>query len=179
MPNDQTSQDNEKDWSRFNNIPLYTSLLFSYAMQYAHALEIEKSKVIRTLFAGFVFPNGFFMNNETLTTMRIINLTICGLTNDYDWQVIALPIEKEIGFWNGKESLIKWASVHGIPIEKTRSCITDAKHHCETCTPCRFRKRGFIKAGVLDKTLYLLYRVKPLNKLKKNSKYLGDGCVKN
>lgn len=139
---------------KWMGIPMYSNILFSYAVQYAYFLQITKKVKVRSIFSGFMATDGLVMKDETLTAMRMNNLEISILTDDFDWQVIALPLEKEIGFFYGKEEFIKWASLEGIPLEKTRSCIMWGKLQCGDCISCRMRKYTFGLAGVEDKTVY-------------------------
>jgi 7-cyano-7-deazaguanine synthase len=43
----------------------------------------------------------------------------------------------------------------GNPIFKTWSCYSNKKYHCGICESCDNRKKGFEKAGIVDKTKYL------------------------
>ena len=165
------------DKGRWRGIPVYTNLLFSYATQYAYFLEITKKINIRTIFAGFMLTDGTAMKDETLTAMRMNNLEVATLTDDFNWQFIALPIEKNIGFFYDKEIFIKWATSEKIPLEKTRSCIMWNKFHCGNCISCWAREAAFKKAGIDDKTVYLkdvnnllYYRI--FNFIKKSIKHI-------
>lgn len=143
---------NEK--GKWLGIPMYSSLLMNFAVQYGYYLEITKNIKTRTIFAGFMATDGLVMKDETLTAMRVNNLSIAELTEDYSWQIIALPIEKELGFFHGKEVFVRWAVDQGIPIEKTRSCIMWGKNHCGKCVSCFARKEAFKAAKVKDLTVY-------------------------
>ncbi len=142
---------------RWRGIPMYSALLVNYAVQYAYYLEITQQKTVRTIFAGFMATDGLVMKDETLTAIRMSNLTIAELTEDYSWQVISLPIEKELGFLYGKEQFIRWATAVGIPLDKTRSCIMWDRLHCGECISCFTRKEAFAKAKVADPTMYKQY----------------------
>lgn len=142
---------------RWRGIPMYSAMLINYAVQYAYYLEITQQKIVRTIFAGFMATDGLVMKDETLTAVRMSNLAVAELTEDYSWQVIALPLEKELGFLYGKEPFIRWATAVGIPLEKTRSCIMWDKLHCGECISCFTRKEAFAKAKVADPTIYKHY----------------------
>lgn len=143
---------------RWRGIPMYSAMLLNYAVQYAYYLEITQQKHIRTIFAGFMATDGLVMKDETLTAIRMSNLAIAELTEDYSWQVIALPLEKELGFLYGKAPFIRWATKVGIPLEKTRSCIMWDKLHCGECISCTTRKTAFATARIPDPTQYKRYR---------------------
>jgi 7-cyano-7-deazaguanine synthase in queuosine biosynthesis len=135
-------------------IPVYTNMLFSVAVQYAYYLEITTGVKVRTVIGAFMASDGWGIGDETLTAMRSINMTVCALTHDYSWRTIALPIEKDLGYFFDKEDFIKWAIIEKIPLEKTRSCIMWGKSHCGKCISCVARQNAFRRAGILDKTKY-------------------------
>lgn len=142
------------DLGQWRGIPAYTNILYSYALQYAQYIEITTSTKIRTIFGGFVKSDGKTMTDQTLTAIRAVNLSLCATTGDFSWQVIALPIEKELGFYYDKPVFIKWATKNHYPIEKSRTCIEPTPFHCGTCVSCIHRKHMFELAKVKDKTIY-------------------------
>lgn len=139
---------------RWMGIPMYSNLLVDYAVQYAYFLQVTRKIKIRNIFSGFMKTDGTVMKDETLTAVRVNNLTIAELTDDYSWQFIALPIEKEVGFFYEKKQFIQWANKENLPIEKTRSCIMWGSYHCGECVSCFTRKKAFEKAKIKDKTIY-------------------------
>jgi hypothetical protein len=153
--------------SQMRGIPVYSNMLISYAVQYAYFLQITRDLKIRTVFASFMLSDGTVMKDETLTAIRAVNLTVCSLTNDYHWQIISLPLEKNLGFFKDKDYFIKWGHENGIPLEKTRSCLKWDKDHCGNCLSCFVRKKSFLKAGVPDPTFYLTEKVSFKSKIKK------------
>lgn len=140
---------------QWRSIPVYSNLLFSYACQYGYYLELVEKIHTRTIFGGFMYSDGLVMKEETLTAMRAVNLSLCMLTDDFSWQVIALPIEKELGFAHDKHHFVGWANQHQLPLKKTRSCIMWNKHHCGNCISCHVRQVAFKKAGLEDETFYI------------------------
>lgn len=136
-------------------IPTYSSLLVNYAVQYAYFLEVNKKIKIRNIFCSFMPIDGTNFKYETLTALRSNMYNICNLTNDYSWQFTSLPLEKELGFFFEKETLIKWAKKYNLPIEKSNSCIKYSYYHCGTCGYCLFRKKSFKESSIYDKTIYL------------------------
>ena len=137
-------------------IPLYSAHLVFNAVQYCTFLELTEKVKIRTIFCSFVRSDGQALRYETLTAMRILTRTLCELTSNYEWQVTALALEKEMGFFWDKDVLIKWANERKYPIEKTFSCISNInyKSHCGECFFCKYRKLSFQRAKVQDKTKY-------------------------
>lgn len=139
---------------QWRGIPAYSSLLFSYALQYANYLEIKKDLKIKKIFSAFMPSDGIGMRDETLTAIRSINQNLCNITDDYGLQIISLPLEKELGFYHDKSTFIKWAMSKKIPIDKTTSCIMWGKNQCGECFACCKRKQSFIEAGYKDLTVY-------------------------
>jgi len=71
-------------------------------------------------------------------------------------------LRKNIKIWSpyreglSKSDLLKIGFKNmGDPIFNTWSCYSNKKYHCGICESCNNRKRGFEKAGIVDKTKYL------------------------
>jgi len=143
-------------------IPLFASLLTSYAVQYAYYLQHTKKLKIRTIFCAAVPSDSEQMAHHSLTGMRSIMLNMCCQTNDYSWQFSSPWVEKELSLYLGKDDLIKWADEKNIPIEKTWSCYIKHKQHCGRCVGCYSRQIFFKKAKVEDKTKYRPYYLEQL-----------------
>lgn len=135
-------------------IPMYSSILFEFAVQYSYFLELTKHIKIRTLFCGFMPSDAGLFSYETLTSLRQINLNICTLTRDLSWQTTSLALEKELGYFFNKDVLISWAMKNEIPIERTYSCIELDMNHCGYCAYCRLRKSYFKISSQNDSTVY-------------------------
>lgn len=142
---------------QWRGIPVYSGMLFSYAVQYSYYLEITKQVLSRTIFTSFMPMDGQAIRDETLTAVRSINMNVILLTGDQRWQTIALPLEREWGFFTGKSEFIKWAGSQDLPLDRTRSCIMWHRNHCGKCISCVPRKIAFKDAGVIDKTRYGIF----------------------
>lgn len=136
-------------------IPMYSSLLVNYAVQYAYYLEIKNAIKARTIFCGFMKIDGNNIRYETLTALRMNTMNIIHLTGDTRWQFTSLAIEKELGYFFNKETLIGYADTYHIPIEYAFSCIKFSYFHCGKCIYCQGRKKMFKRCGIKDKTIYL------------------------
>jgi 7-cyano-7-deazaguanine synthase in queuosine biosynthesis len=122
------------------------------AAEYAYSMQ-SKGVFPKTIFTSFM--NDDPPRHSTLTAVRMLNLLLCQVMGDYNWQVIAIPLERELGNYYGKEYYVKWAYEHGIPLEKTRSCYKDQSEHCGACYPaCQNRREAFKRAEVPDATIY-------------------------
>lgn len=135
-------------------IPVFTSLMGDYALQYAYYLYIREKILIRDIFCGVMPLDGRYFPYETLTGIRGANLSMCIQTKDYNWQYIPLFIERELGFYHEKAETIQWAQSKNIPLELTWSCFHKGIYHCGNCMGCRARIKAFLQARVPDKTRY-------------------------
>lgn len=134
--------------------PMRNSILVEYGVQYAFGMA-KKGIKIRDIFCSFVSCDGDFGAQTTLTGLRSLMHHVCVDMGDMSWQISALPIEKELGFYLDKDDLLKWADCENLPVEKTRSCFEDQNAHCGICYACKHRKKSFEDAGIDDKTIYL------------------------
>lgn len=161
-PNEIKKQYLQKKDTKINNNseqlwddPFFSIFHILYAAQYAYTLKLSRNINTKIIFSGFMKCDGERKIDHTLTTLRAIMLSLCTITQDFDWQVISLPLEKELGFFYDKDYFIKWATKHGLPIHKTRSsCLSDDYLQCGHCMVCNLRKFMFKKAEVEDKTKY-------------------------
>ncbi len=136
-------------------IPMYSSLLVNYAVQYAYYLEIKYAIRARSIFCGVMPGDGMHLRYENLTAMRMNTFNILTLTGDPDWQFTSIAIEKELGYYLNKEDLIRYSNFYSIPIQYSFSCIKYSYYHCGKCIYCQTKKKIFKNARVKDKTIYL------------------------
>lgn len=142
-----------------NTVPLTRKYLFPAFFPYQAALaalffDLQRNTKIRTIFCSILPTDGEYNASQTLTSIRGSALSLSTFTNDYTWQVISICFEKELGFLLYKSDLILWSYQHKIPIEHSYTCFRGTKLHCGECLVCKVRKKSFLKAGVLDKTVY-------------------------
>lgn len=147
--------------------PMRNSILTEYGVQYAFSLA-NHDKHVRNIFCSVVSSDGNYLYHSTLTAMRSLMFHIAVDMGDPSWQVTSLPVEKELGFYFDKDSLVKWASEHDLPLEKTRTCVELSEKHCGVCDCCYDRKRSFEVAGVRDLTEYIDNR--PSDQIRVNHK---------
>lgn len=133
--------------------PARNPIMFLAGMEYGYSLQSKG-----------VSPKALFIAEHkddtsihgSLTLMRITNLMMCCLLNDWNFQFISIPIERELGNLYGKDVFVKYADSIGLPLEHTRSCCDKTEIQCgECCMACFPRRMAFKKAGVEDKTKYL------------------------
>lgn len=135
-------------------IPFQPSLYMYHSLIYSYYLAETQNTQIKTIFGSWLKSNGFWHVYETLTSLRLLMLELCLMTKDFTWQFTSLPIEKELGFFYGKDFLIKWGFHHKLPLEKTWTCLHNKSVQCGQCSTCLGRQRGFSSAGIIDKTKY-------------------------
>lgn len=123
---------------------------------YEYGLSLQAQKIdVSTVFFGVV-PNDAAIGREpTLTIMRSLNLYFCLLLGDWKWQVTG-PVDRKNQFFYPKETSIRIARKHGIPLHKTWSCVRPFPWHCGVCNACRYRQASFRSARIPDKTHYLI-----------------------
>lgn len=59
--------------------------------------------------------------------------------------------------WMNKADVIRKGHQLSVAWEDTWSCYKGGEVHCGVCPTCRSRRRGFVKAGVEDPTVYQYY----------------------
>lgn len=132
--------------------PARNPIMILLAAEYAYSMQ-SKGIFPKTIFTSFM--NNDPPRHSTLTAIRMLNLLLCQIMGDYNWQIMAIPLERELGNYYGKEYYVKWAYEHGIPLDKTRSCYKDQQKHCGVCYPaCQNRREAFGRANVPDTTIY-------------------------
>lgn len=143
-------KNSEQRWG----IPMYASLLTSYAVEYAIYLELSQGLKLRNIFCAAIESDAVQFSHHSLTGLRVIMLNICVQRNDFSWQFTSPLIEKEIGRYISKKDLVKWATSNDLPIHRTWSCYFRGIIHCGKCIGCGVRRDAFEIAGFQDKTLY-------------------------
>lgn len=123
------------------------------AFEYAHLLRAQKNVFINTLLLGIVPEDGLSVRESTLSVLRSINLSLCLLLGDFNWQILA-PIDKEAKFYLGKKDLVNIALQTNLRIDKTWSCRKYNVLHCGICQNCTSRKAVFKLLNFKDSTVY-------------------------
>ena len=131
--------------------PARNPIIFMTGMEYGYSL-MSKGVIIKNIFASYVASDSSF--HCGLTNTRLMNILMCQIINDWDWQFISLPTELEFGNYFDKNVLVKWGYENNIPIHKTRTCVKKFEIECGDCPTCWDRRRGFKEAGVPDLTPY-------------------------
>lgn len=131
----------------------YARFLLS-AYEYGLSLQAQRMDTT-TVFFGVV-PNDAAIGREpTLTILRSLNLYLCLLLGDWNWQVTG-PVDEKNQFYYPKEKSIQIARKHHIPLHRTWSCVRPFLIHCGICNACRYRQASFKSSHIIDKTLYLI-----------------------
>lgn len=127
------------------------SIIFLTGAEYAYSLK-DKGIKIRTMFTSHLSVIDIY--SCSLTWCRLTNLAVCQVMNDYEWQLISIPIEREFGNCYSKEVFVQYCDEHNIPLEHTRSCWSKEILHCGQCKSCQERIEAFELASIKDKTKY-------------------------
>ncbi|MCL4383831.1 7-cyano-7-deazaguanine synthase [Patescibacteria group bacterium] len=145
----------DKKTGRQKGIPLQPSLYAHYAFLYSKYLEEKCSVKVRTIIGGWLPNNSEWFVYESLTSLRSVMLSLCCQDQDFQWQFTSLPMEKELGYFFEKDTIVKIGKDHGIPMNKTWTCCLSKKYQCGDCTTCWTRKNAFKKACIRDTYIYL------------------------
>jgi len=127
-------------------------MIFLTGAEYAYSLKSQGVE-LSTIFGAAVVSDTLF--HSSLTWTRITNLAVCQFLNNYNWQILSLAIEKELGNSYDKDVLISYCDKIGLPLEHTRTCTNSNEVQCGNCVCCYDRRRCFKEARVEDKTVYL------------------------
>jgi len=138
------------------NYPVRWASYMTAAYEYGLELQVKKIPV-HTIFTG-TMPNDALVSREsTLTVLKAVNVFLCSIFGDWDWQITA-PVEKKHKFFYWKQDFIKIGHKNSIPLGKTWSC-GDYRYifrQCGLCPTCRLRQWNFKEAGIKDKTSYFI-----------------------
>lgn len=131
--------------------PARNAIIFLTGMEFAYSLK-SQGKNTKTVFASHVSSDGSYHCSQTWT--RGLNLQMCQVMNDWDWQFISLPIETAFGNYYDKDVYIQFCHKHDIPLKFTRTCVKKGAP-CGSCPPCWERRRVFKELGLEDIDNYL------------------------
>jgi ferredoxin len=139
------------------NISFGSFLIFpAYGKVYSEFLYHTKNIRVQTIFCSIIPGDGLLIPHQTFTSLRRIMFYLCVSTGNFSWQFASPIFEKEIGAYVEKFSLIQWANMQGIPLEKTWSCYHSSRYQCggSDCQTCRVRRNAFHTSRIVDKTMY-------------------------
>lgn len=132
--------------------PARNPIIFLTGAEYAYSLK-AMGENISTIFASHVSSDSSF--HCSLTWTRIMNVLMCQIFNNWDFQFISLPIEIKFGNYYDKDVYMQFMVENSIPIEKTRTCTTASKIPCGDCPPCWDTRRILKELNIQDKREYL------------------------
>ena len=142
-----------QEYAKKHRYPMRDFIMQMFAVQYAASLGDD----VRTICNGVIKTDSI----ASIDINRINTLAICSMTKEVDWNILSINIDKEAsgGKLFGKEDEIIWAHKNGIPDQMTMTCWVPVKCsgellHCGECYACKERQKGFLDAGIEDKTNY-------------------------
>ena len=135
--------------------PLRNSTLQNYAVMYATYVNAKYNENIRTILTGSV-GDDTTCPELSILSLRSQNLNVCINLGDWNWQITSPLIDPELTdriiF---KKDLILWAKEKKIPLNKTRTCVSDTEIADGTCSECKRRLKVFREMGLRDEVEYL------------------------
>jgi 7-cyano-7-deazaguanine synthase in queuosine biosynthesis len=131
--------------------PARNSIMFLTGMEYAYSLDSQGINT-RTIFGAHMASDTSY--HCSLTWTRLTNLTMCQITNDYNWQFIDIPIERELGNFFDKDVFVQYCIDNDFDLSDTRTCVGKHPIQCGDCPNCWYRRQIFKKMGIEDKTKY-------------------------
>lgn len=140
---------------RLQNIghAMRNAVLQSVGVQYSAWLNDNNHFKIRTVFAANVGDD--FLPHSSIQAYRTQTILVCTDQNDWSWQIASPFTEPTLkGRPLFKVDNIKWANLHNLPLNFTRTCINDCQLSDGTCGECVDRLKAFKKAGFIDPIKY-------------------------
>ena len=99
-----------------------TSFIFT-AKTYADLLKAKENINIKNIFLATLMTDGIVVKHQTLTSLRISNLLVSFLTNDWDLQTSSIFNEPKLNNLFDKEQIInKFIKNEGLDLYKSSSC---------------------------------------------------------
>jgi 7-cyano-7-deazaguanine synthase in queuosine biosynthesis len=135
-------------------VPMQPSIYANNALLYSKYLESKYKVKAKSIFGGWLPSNSEWYGYESFTSLRSIMLNLCIVDDDFTWQFTSLAMEKELGFYFDKDTLVKIGNDLKVEMEKSWTCFKGDRHQCGKCPPCWMRRNAFKKARVTDKTIY-------------------------
>ncbi len=128
--------------------------IYSYcALEYAYILRLTSNVYVNSIFFGIVPEDGLSIRESTQSVLKSINLSLCLILGDFNWQIMA-PIDKKAKFYYEKKDLVRYTVSKNIPIDHSWSCRAYNKYHCGVCFSCITRKNVFNQVNFPDSTIY-------------------------
>lgn len=135
--------------------PLRNSTLQNYAVMYATYVNAKYNENIRTIFTGSV-GDDTTCPELSILSLRSQTLNVCINLGDWNWQITSPLIDLELTNKTiFKRDLILWAKENQIPLDKTRTCVSNTEIADGTCNECKRRLKVFRDLGLKDEVEYL------------------------
>lgn len=135
--------------------PLRNSTLQNYAVMYATYINSKYNENIKTIFTGSV-GDDTTCPELSILSLRSQTLNVCINLGDWNWQITSPLIDLELTPKTiYKKDLILWAKEKKIPLNKTRTCVSDTEIADGICNECKRRLKVFRDLGLRDEIDYL------------------------
>lgn len=123
-------------------------------MLYAQYLWLTQHAKINTIFSAITSRDGIEIPSQTLTYIRLTNVSLMQFTQDHALQYTSLFLERELGHFAAKRDIIQIGVKHDLPLHLTTSCYSQEIRNCGRCLGCITRKQEFKRSGIKDETFY-------------------------
>lgn len=135
--------------------PLRNSTLQNYAVMYATYLNGKFDTSISTIFTGSV-GDDTTCPELSILSLRAQTLNVCLNLGDWMWQITSPLIDPLLSSKTVyKRDLILWTKEKNIPLNKTRTCVSDTPIADGTCNECKRRLKVFESLNMQDEIPYL------------------------
>lgn len=150
------------------------------AKLFAEYLYLKQHIHIRSIFCAVTTSDGDPVPEQTFTALRAAMWFLCCSVVDFSWQFSSVCFEKGTGIYFSKTDLVRWASRHNLPLEKTWSCYRNKRYQCgDRCITCKARRKAFRQAKIKDKTRYQNQQSLSKEAIIKTIKKLKNDFLKN
>lgn len=135
--------------------PLRNSTMQNFALMYATYLNGVYNTKITTILIGTIGDDGA-CPELSLLSLRSQMLNVCINVGDWNWQIVAPLIDTRVtSKIMYKKDLIAWAINNKVPLDKTRTCVSDLEISDGTCKECLRRLAVFDSLGIKDPIKYM------------------------
>ena len=126
-----------------------------WAYLYAQKLNVEHQLPITTVFSGITADDGRFVASQSLTNLRLTQVSMMTVSQDDHWQFSSPFFEPSLGLFLPKSQVVQYAVREHISLRHSYSCDKNGMVHCGTCLSCQSRKYCFEKNNAADETWYM------------------------
>lgn len=138
-------------------LPMWGTNVFTavWGYMYAHYLTCTLPTPVTTIFYGATADDGSHIPGQAYSFMRLMMLMLMRFSGNPAIQFGSVFYEESLDAFMKKHEVLRYGSLHGIPLWRTYSCDRQGIYHCGTCLSCLSRKYCFDYHHIKDTTIYL------------------------